>query len=124
MANQWQRIRKNLSSERQLQESVAAIGTMTITKTPVLDGYLRASWNFAVGAPDKKLQGKSRDAVSALNAEVRTFTVGEVGYFVNAQPYANRIEYLGWSQQAPQGMMRISIADWQKINDNIARKNR
>lgn len=121
--NQWDRIYSNLSAEKHLQAATVAIGTMTITKTPVLDGYLKASWNFAVGAPDDSLQSGSRNSIRALKGGIRNFNVGDIGYFVNAQPYANRIEYQGHSQGAPQGMMRISIANWQEINDDIARQS-
>lgn len=122
--SQWDRINSNLSAKKQLQAVTVAVGTMTITKTPVLDGYLKASWNFATGAPDDTLQNKSRNSIRALNGGIHNFNVGEIGYFVNGQPYANRIEYTGHSQGAPQGMMRISIANWQEINDDIARRNR
>lgn len=122
--NQWDRIYANLNAKKQLQAATVAVGTMTITKTPVLDGYLKASWNFAVGSPDETLQPNARNSTLELKAGVKLFNVGEVGYFVNGQPYASRIEYKGHSEQAPAGMMRISIADWQEINSDIARQNR
>lgn len=122
--DQWDRIQRNLSGEKQLRAATVAVGTMTVSKTPVLDGYLKASWNFAVGSPDETLQTNTRNSVFELNSGVKMFNVGEVGYFVNGQPYARRIEYKGHSQQAPAGMMRISIADWQEINSDIARQNR
>ena len=122
--SQWDRIYKNLNAEKQLQAATAAVGTMVISKTPVLDGYLKASWNFATGSADETLQDKGRNPTLALKGAVAAFGVGEIGYFVNAQPYAMRIEYKGHSEQAPQGMMRISIANWQEINDQIARSGR
>jgi len=122
--SQWDRIYKNLNAEKQLQAATTAVGTMVISKTPVLDGYLKASWNFAVGSADETLQDRGRNSTLALKGAVASFGVGDIGYFVNAQPYAQRIEYKGHSEQAPQGMMRISIANWQEINDQIARSSR
>ena len=122
--DQWDRIYKSLNAKKQLQAATAAVGTMVISKTPVLDGYLKASWNFAVGSADETLHDGSRNSTLALKGAVAIFGVGDIGYFVNAQPYAQIIEYKGHSQQAPQGMMRISIANWQEINDQIARDNR
>lgn len=122
--NQWDRIYKSLNAEKQLQAATTAVGTMTITKTPVRDAYLKASWNWAVGSPDATLRDNTRDSAAELKAAITTFKVGDIGYFVNGQPYAARIEYKGHSEQAPQGMMRISIANWQEINDQIARSSR
>lgn len=92
--------------------------------TPVLDGGLIASWNFAVGAADKSIHEGGRDSLGVLRSDVNLFGLGDIAYFTNSQPYAMRIEYDGHSQRAAAGMMRISIAHWQKINDDIARANR
>lgn len=40
---------------------------------------------------------------------------GNIVYFVNPTPYANRIEYGGHSQQAPQGMVRITVKEFKGI---------
>mgnify|MGYP000939188423 CR=1 FL=1 len=124
MADQWARIRNNLNPEKHMQQAAAAVGTMVIIKTPVLDGYLKASWNFAVGRMDKTLQQPANNSLMKLAQGVDDFRIGQQAYFVNAQPYAFKIEYLGHSMQAPQGMLRISIADWQQINNDIARRNK
>ena len=122
MNDQWAKIRNNLNPEKHMQAATAAIGTMVISKTPVLDGYLKASWNFAVGRMDETLQQPSNQSLLKLAQGVNDFSIGQQAYFVNAQPYAAKIEYTGHSRQAPQGMLRISIADWQEINDRIARQ--
>lgn len=41
----------------------------------------------------------------------------------NDQPYAERVEF-GWSTQAPQGMLRITIKEWPSIVDTIGKKNK
>lgn len=40
---------------------------------------------------------------------------GKVAYIVNPAPYANRIEYGGHSSQRPNGMVRVTVADFQQI---------
>ncbi len=41
---------------------------------------------------------------------------------INDQPYAYRVE-TGWSTQAPEGMMRVSIKDWPFILDQAMKRN-
>ena len=55
---------------------------------------------------------------------VNKMDIGDTFYYTNGQPYAYRIEYEQWSDQtatyAPFGMMRSSIAEWDRIvNDAI-----
>ena len=35
---------------------------------------------------------------------------GNVVYLTNNLPYAQRLEYEGWSKQAPAGMVRVNMA--------------
>ena len=122
MTDQWDDIEAwfNDKAEKQLQASVVAVSTMVTQKTPVRDGYLKASWNWGVGAPDPTLHDAGRDAIAYLRGQIKSFNVGSVGYFTNPQPYAWPME-LGGSAQAPNGMVRVPIANWQEINDKIAR---
>jgi hypothetical protein len=39
----------------------------------------------------------------------------DVVYMTNSLPYAEKIEYEGYSRQAPQGMLRANVAKWQRI---------
>ncbi len=105
---------------KQLQGATVGVSTQVAFRTPVKDGYLKASWNWGVGAPDPTLQEAGRDAIAYLRGQMKTFELGDIGYFTNPQPYAWPME-LGGSAQAPSGMVRVSIANWQEINDKIAR---
>ena len=105
---------------RQLQGATAALGTRVIQGTPVRDGFARANWNFAVGAPDTTNQDKGNQSEAELVASVPDFRVGMVAYFINSLPYIRRLEY-GWSDQAPKGMLRLNVAEWGDINREVAR---
>lgn len=105
---------------RQLQGATAAMGTRVIQSTPVRDGFARANWNFAVGAPDTTSQDASNQSEAKLAASVSDFRIGMTAYFINALPYIRRLEY-GWSDQAPKGMLRLNIANWVEINKEVAR---
>ena len=120
--SQFDRIYKNISSlnERVLRGACVMGGTMVITPTPVKDGYLKASWNFAVGRMDDTLHNPSRDALPPLQAAANDFKLGQTAYFINAQPYAIKMEYGGYDS-APLGMIRPVIAQWQWINEEVIR---
>ncbi len=64
-------------------------------------GTLRASWTTA-------LEERSGIPIATV---------------FNSEPYAERVEF-GWSSQAPQGMLRITIKEWQSIVAKSARKNK
>jgi len=39
-------------------------------------------------------------------------------------PYIERLEYEGWSAQAPSGMLRVSLAEFPRIVENEIKKRR
>lgn len=94
----------------------------TILDTPVLDGYLRGGWAAYVGAAG--LGGLAPDktgsiAMAQVSSAVADAVVGETVYFVNRYPYAERVEYDGWSNKAPEGMLRRNLSRWNQILDKV-----
>lgn len=71
-------------------------------KTPVDTGAARAAWHASVGAPEYRPRG----SVSAIAMMTKPATV----YLTNAMDYASLLEN-GYSGQAPQGMVAVSIAE-------------
>lgn len=98
-----------------------------ILATPVDKGVLRNGWNITFDAPSNTLPVRGAptgqapiDRVrQALNARY-TFETPQV-FFTNNLPYAQRIEFDGHSQQAPEGMVRINTARWNQIVENNIR---
>lgn len=74
--------------------------------TPVRTGRARANWFLAEGAP--RLETTTGTAVLTYSAE--QFTGESVIYLTNSLPYIVPLEY-GHSGQAPNGMLRIAIAE-------------
>lgn len=99
-----------------------------VKDTPVLWGRLRGDWRTSVGNPNltpPDLDGKARD-VSAVTDEILEMALIVKGdqavYFTNMMPYAQRIEFEGWSDQAPEGMVRKNVARYLSIaTDAIAK---
>lgn len=75
-------------------------------------GRFRANWNTSVGAPIEATTEKvDPTGASAISDVVKYMGgAGKVTYLCNALPYAERLEYEGWSHQAPAGMVRVSMA--------------
>ena len=98
--------------------------------TPVPAGYVggrsRGSWQYAKGAPDRSDPG-TIDPTGAVSigraaAGVENGDPLDVHYITNSTPYIRRLEYEGWSQQAPDGMVRKSIDEFQQFVQNAVRE--
>ena len=99
------------------QDSCIEISRRVIERTPVDTGALRKSWTASKGSIDTSNRGG--DFVSVA----RGLTLGQRYTFGNGQPYARRIEYYGHSPQAPRGMMRVTLAEYESIVAQQVRKH-
>ena len=95
--------------EQVLRNSCATVGTNVSVRTPVDTGTLRASWT-----PGLNRLGAA-NAGGNIFAAAQKMQLGDDYYLVNSQPYGPAIEYLGHSNQAPSGMLRVSVAEWPGI---------
>ena len=59
-----------------------------------------------------------------MNEVVAALKGGGVTFMANNLPYAHRLEFEGWSRQAPEGMVRRTVARFNQIADEAAKKNR
>jgi len=82
-------------------EKRTPIGNPSLWKYKAPKGYkpgtLRASWTL-----------NYKQTSTGVTAEI-----------TNDAPYAERVEF-GWSSQAPQGMLRITIKEWPDILNKVA----
>jgi hypothetical protein len=106
-------------------------------RSPVDTGRFRANWNVSVNAPNESTNGATDGGAGRVNkktfdaaadffggpspvrgralSEARkalTLPVGGVTYMTNGLPYAQRLEFDAWSDQAPAGMVRISAQEF------------
>jgi len=84
--------------------------------SPVDTGRFRANWNVSYGSIDYR----TSNATDAAQAQVQvnkalTLPVGGIVYMANSLPYARRLEYEGWSNQAPSGMVRVSAENFSNM---------
>ncbi len=104
---------------------VIEIGTTIIRLSPVDTGRFRGNWQFTVDTPaNASLDSYDREGhetIARLVSEAQHLTFGQTAYIVNNLAYAIALEY-GHSQQAPTGVVRITIDGFQQIVDEAVRE--
>lgn len=82
-----------------------------IRRTPVDTGRARANWNAAIDNPDESVTDSTlppQPAPTVFSADL-----GDTLYLTNNLPYISALEY-GYSKQAPQGMVRVTVSELQQ----------
>ena len=104
-----------------------------INSTPVYTGYARGNWQAETGNnyPTQEIMRfddemgyapTSGEGVSLWEAKnVAVLNIDKPYYLVNNVDYINDLEY-GKSNQAPRGMVRLVVADFDNIVLDIVRK--
>lgn len=98
-----------------------------VLKTPVDTGRARANWQTSVGQPDNSVTtatDKSGNATISAASATASKASGNIFYLTNNLPYIASLEFGlynagpktigGFSNQAPNGMVRISINEVQR----------
>jgi len=90
---------------------------LVIFATPVDSGRLRGNWQTTINsaATGERATDDPTGGMALAEAMANLGGLTDVVWFVNNLPYAERIEYEGWSRQAPEGMVRRHLAQWQRI---------
>lgn len=94
--------------------------------TPIATGFHRSHWDAAIGALPQGGSVGGAEAPDPLAAEARVdatveyLDLGETLYLANNGPAIRRLEYDGWSPQAPNGFVAPAVAALQPIVDEVA----
>lgn len=100
--------------------------TLVIMRSPVDTGRFRGNWQTSVGSA---LTGElerlgAQPSIEDMRQVVTALRGGRVSFLSNNLPYGHRLEFDGWSDQAPAGMVRRTVSEYQKIVDAAAARNR
>jgi hypothetical protein len=94
-----------------------------IMKSPVDTGRFKGNWQCAIAsipAGTIEIDDKSGTAtIGRVTAAALGVKAGDVIYLVNNLEYARALEY-GHSKQAPEGMVRLTIVEFQGIVSDAA----
>lgn len=98
---------------------------------PAPEGYvggsLRGAWNASFGSPDRaktnRIENNDGGGSTAADAAsiASSYKAGQAFYLTNPLPYSRRVE-LGWSTQAPEGMLRLNVMRAQQVLDKVAKR--
>lgn len=101
------------------------VGQSVINLTPVDTGRALSNWNAGINSPDDVYR-ETEDPLdsktsSRLAGEFKSLKFGDTAYITNATPHVPFLEY-GSSKQAPNGMIRITLARFNNIvQDAVSR---
>lgn len=101
------------------------VSESVINKTPLDTGFARGNWQSNIGSPIKSeitrfdreagFAPTSGDGISVREAiETASKDIDKDFYITNNAEYIRNLEF-GGSNQAPRGMVRITVADFQNI---------
>ncbi|MBT2333622.1 HK97 gp10 family phage protein [Variovorax paradoxus] len=90
-----------------------------VMRSPVDTGRFRGNWQLTVGAPASgNLATEDKGGASTVNAgtaALASFQVGPTIFITNNLPYGPRLEYEGYSKQAPSGMVRVTVSEFEGL---------
>ncbi|UJM15213.1 hypothetical protein [Pseudomonas juntendi] len=96
------------------------LGQLVVEGTPVDTGFARGSWQPSLNSGTTTGTGEPLSQLALVTAQMQA---GDRFFFLNNTRYILRLEY-GWSQQAPNGMVRIALAQAKAIAEGHARRLR
>jgi hypothetical protein len=103
------------------------VGDATYWQHPAPAGYVggrfRGSWNLGVGELPANVETVDPSGAATQGRIIATIpeqASGKVYYLFNATPYGRRIEE-GWSRQAPQGVVGLTVIQFQRIVDDAVK---
>lgn len=100
--------------EKVIRGTLIGLGTKIIKRSPVDTGRFRGNWQFTTNAPASGQLAATGVPTGELVSAAETWQSGSVFYMTNNLPYGERLEY-GWSKQAPSGMVRITLTEYDQI---------
>ncbi len=103
--------------------SILELFSLVIDGTPVDTGMLRGNWQTTINSPSTSRIDRLDKGGMAAKAEAlaNLGSLLDVVFLTNSLPYVERIEYEGYSHQAPAGMVRVNKAKWSRIVEAKAR---
>ena len=108
-----------------IEAAVAGNSRYGCPGTPIDSGFARGSWVISLNQPARKgPKNPKKDAKGTLNtATVLKATLSTGIYVTSYAPYMSRLEYEGWSNQAPRGFVRLAIkAGKYLLRDRLKKK--
>lgn len=118
-----EKVKKN--PEKVMRQVSIKLFSAIIKASPVDTGRFRMNWMASGDIPASGITDATDKSgnIAIGNATSFVLKAADWGEFTltNNLPYAQRLEY-GWSQQAPQGFVRVNISRFQQLINEEANK--
>jgi hypothetical protein len=110
---------------------VLEVRSRIIVRTPVDSGRARNNWQYGldappggqIGGPDSSFDRSGVQAEARIATQIPAKAAGHVHYLVNNVHYIQSLED-GSSQQAPNGMVKLTLQEAPQILDSAVRSVR
>ena len=94
------------------------LGRKIVVASPVKTGRFKSNWFYGAGEINTSTNAPAgSDAMVAIEKGIAGWEPGQLMYITNSLSYARRLEYDSWSKQAPAGMVRLAV---QNFNISVA----
>lgn len=111
--------------EKVMRQVSIKLFSAIIKASPVDTGRFRMNWMASGSAPASGITDATDKSGNIAIGNATSFVLKAVDWreftLTNNLPYAQRLEY-GWSQQAPQGFVRVNISRFQQLINEEANK--
>lgn len=110
--------------EKQVRYLCLDLLTNVVQGTPVDTGRARGNWQASINAPRTnalETTDKNGGATISAGQSAVNKAAGNVFYLTNNLPYIERLEFEGWSKQAPSGWVRTAIERTKQIAAKMPR---
>lgn len=113
--------------EQEIQQAARAIALDIFSRimvlSPVDEGRFVGNWQLDINTPAleilERLDPGKQATLAAEASKLIAYKLGASIHIRNNLPYAVRLEF-GYSGQAPNGMVRVTIQQAQQIADNVS----
>ncbi|UEP18591.1 hypothetical protein QA027_gp20 [Salmonella phage vB_SenS_TUMS_E19] len=111
--------------EKVMRQVSIKLFSAIIKASPVDTGRFRMNWMASGGTPADGTTDATDKAGATATSNAANFVLNAADWhtftLTNNLPYAQRLEY-GWSQQAPQGFVRVNVSRFQQLLNEEASK--
>lgn len=120
----WAQVVAKFNLEQTVRGATLEVFGSVVRKSPVDTGRFKGNWQIDQrGFQYDKFDKDGQATLDLITAKVSQSEVGGIVSLINSLPYAERLEF-GYSDQAPQGMVRLTAMEFEEATKSAAAKVR